>query len=111
MAAAANNLVGEHDFRNFCKLDVNATHWTRKIISIDIKSFSENTLSSDVDEKESPNSASKSGLSHTCYVCTIQGSGFLWHQIRCIMYLLFLVGTGRESPEVTCFGYDDLPSM
>ncbi len=31
---------------------------------------------------------------------TIVGNAFLWHQIRCIMAVLFLVGRNQESPEV-----------
>lgn len=32
---------------------------------------------------------------------TIKGSGFLWHQIRCIMALLCEIGHGNEKPEVS----------
>lgn len=31
---------------------------------------------------------------------TISGRAFLWHQIRCIMGILLLVGEGKEKPEV-----------
>lgn len=34
------------------------------------------------------------------YELTIEGSGFLWHQIRCIMSILLLVGQGKEHPDV-----------
>lgn len=34
------------------------------------------------------------------YVAVIKGSGFLWHQIRCIIGVLFLVGQEKEEPEV-----------
>lgn len=33
-------------------------------------------------------------------VATIEGQAFLWHQIRAIMAVLFLVGEGKEVPEV-----------
>lgn len=29
-----------------------------------------------------------------------RGTGFLWHQVRCIVAILWLVGRGFESPEV-----------
>lgn len=93
MSQSAKSLEGEHDFRNFCKLDVNATHWVRKIHSVHITPFSTTTSMSGEELKTPSDSA-------ICYVCTIVGSGFLWHQIRCIMYLLFLVGTGKEDPSV-----------
>lgn len=34
------------------------------------------------------------------YELTIESKGFLWHQIRCIMAVLLLVGEGKESPDV-----------
>lgn len=34
------------------------------------------------------------------YVTTIKSQAFLWHQIRCIMSLLFLVGEEKESPDI-----------
>ena len=33
-------------------------------------------------------------------VCLLVGKAYLWHQIRCIVSILFLVGEGREEPEV-----------
>ncbi len=30
------------------------------------------------------------------YVAVIQGSAFLWHQVRCMMAILFLIGKGLE---------------
>lgn len=34
------------------------------------------------------------------HVISIQGQAFLWHQIRCIMGILFLIGQEKEQPEV-----------
>ena len=31
---------------------------------------------------------------------TIKSKAFLWHQIRCIMGILFLVGKGQEKPNI-----------
>lgn len=31
---------------------------------------------------------------------TITGQAFLWHQIRCIMGILFLIGEEKERPEI-----------
>ena len=33
-------------------------------------------------------------------VLTIVGKAFLWHQIRCIVAVLFRVGSGLEAPDV-----------
>eukprot|EP01127_Copromyxa_protea_P020392 TRINITY_DN6828_c0_g1_i2.p1 TRINITY_DN6828_c0_g1~~TRINITY_DN6828_c0_g1_i2.p1 ORF type:complete len:447 (-),score=68.38 TRINITY_DN6828_c0_g1_i2:114-1421(-) len=91
MLQAGKSLEGEHDFRNFCKLDPSVTHWIRAITSVDIHKFS----SSEIAE-----GSVHPGADADCYVCTIKGSGFLWHQIRCIMYILFLVGIGKEDPQI-----------
>ena len=31
---------------------------------------------------------------------TITGLAFLWHQIRCIVTILFLIGQGNEKPQI-----------
>ncbi len=33
-------------------------------------------------------------------VLTITGKAYLWHQIRCIVSVLFRIGSGLESPDV-----------
>lgn len=37
---------------------------------------------------------------YTMYVFTISGQAFLWHQIRNIIGILFLIGEGKEKPEI-----------
>lgn len=75
MNEAAALFVGEHDFRNFCKLDGSKqiTNYTRSIISAKIIQ-----------------------LSNDFYCFDLIGSAFLWHQVRCMMANLFLVGQGLE---------------
>lgn len=34
------------------------------------------------------------------YMLEIRANAFLWHQIRCIMAVLLLIGEGKEQPEV-----------
>ncbi|KAJ7928622.1 pseudouridine synthase [Mycena leptocephala] len=82
MTEAASLLVGLHDFRNFCKLDPakQLTTYQRRIMSAEI----------------SPMSGSTSGM----YVFDLKGSAFLYHQVRHIMAVLFLVGSGLEPPSV-----------
>ena len=36
----------------------------------------------------------------TCEL-TVVGKAFLWHQIRCVVAVLLLVGQGREEPTVS----------
>ncbi|KAJ6507390.1 pseudouridine synthase [Mycena vitilis] len=82
MTEAAFLLVGSHDFRNYCKLDPakQLTTHRRRIVSADI----------------SPVAGSASGM----HVLDLTGSAFLYHQVRHIMAILFLVGSGLEPPSV-----------
>jgi len=78
MKVAASYLVGTHDFRNFCRMDVtNVNHFTRRIHKIIIEPR-ENDL----------------------FVFKITGNAFLWNQIRYIVEILFLVGRGHEEPSI-----------
>ncbi|KAG6334392.1 hypothetical protein ID866_4694 [Astraeus odoratus] len=97
MQQAADYLVGEHDFRNLCKLDPakQITDFHRRILSARINAVtpspsrlypSDPRLSTRDDDK--------------LYVLDLVGSAFLYHQVRHIMAILFLVGTGLEPPSV-----------
>lgn len=84
MQEAANSFIGLHDFRNFSKLDASKqlTHFSRRIYSTCIEEHAE--LGHDV----------------KVYSFTLTGSAFLWHQVRHMMAVLFLVGQGREDPSI-----------
>lgn len=79
MEQAAALYAGEHDFRNFCKVDGSKqiTNYKRTIISAKILPVSEDFFCFD-----------------------LKGSAFLWHQVRCMMANLFLVGQGLEEPSL-----------
>ncbi|XP_071724478.1 uncharacterized protein [Rutidosis leptorrhynchoides] len=83
MESAGKKLLGEHDFRNFCKMDAANVHNYRRHIS----SFK--ILPSDMRYK-----------GNGIYFMEIKGSAFLWHQVRCMVAVLFMIGQGLESPEV-----------
>lgn len=90
-------LIGEHDFRNLCKLDVsNVSNFRREIFFAKIVPFR------DCDGINA--SSSGSGSDDTAYdsiwMLEITGIAFLWHMIRCIMAILFLIGEGKEQPEI-----------
>uniref|UniRef100_A0A0R0HX59 Pseudouridine synthase I TruA alpha/beta domain-containing protein n=1 Tax=Glycine max TaxID=3847 RepID=A0A0R0HX59_SOYBN len=83
MESAGNKLVGEHDFRNFCKMDAaNVHNYRRRIKLFEI---------SPTDVRYNDNQL---------WVIKIRGSAFLWHQVRCMVVVLFMVGKGLESPNV-----------
>ncbi|KAJ8462947.1 hypothetical protein ONZ45_g17755 [Pleurotus djamor] len=79
MRKAASLLLGEHDFRNLCKLDPakQITSFKRRILRADI-----------------------SLVSDSVYVFDLIGTAFLYHQVRHIMAVLFLVGAKLEDPSV-----------
>lgn len=83
-------LVGKHDFRNFCKMDVEKVsnferviHAARLVVVV-----------------EPPPSDDSSGGGGGVAYLEILGQAFLWHQIRCIAEVLFMVGNGYEPPSV-----------
>ncbi|XP_038219884.1 tRNA pseudouridine(38/39) synthase [Zerene cesonia] len=86
MREACSHLIGSHDFRHLCKMDVGngVTEFRREILTADIVAIDKN----DMDKPTS------------MYTLLIEGNAFLWHQIRCIMAVLLLVGEGKEAPSV-----------
>ncbi|KAF8602992.1 tRNA pseudouridine synthase [Ceratobasidium sp. AG-I] len=97
MRDAACRLVGEHDFRNFCKLDP----------SKQIENFSRRVLGAWIERVESDQAADPPSSDSTdeageedVWVFNLKGTAFLWHQVRCIMAILFLVGARLEPPSI-----------
>ncbi|XP_023645528.1 tRNA pseudouridine(38/39) synthase isoform X3 [Capsella rubella] len=83
MDIAGKKFIGEHDFRNFCKMDVANVHcYTRRVTFFDV----------------SPCQNSHEGDQLCTF--TMRGSAFLWHQIRCMVAVLFMIGQGVESVDV-----------
>eukprot|EP00927_Polykrikos_kofoidii_P071573 TRINITY_DN67831_c0_g1_i1.p1 TRINITY_DN67831_c0_g1~~TRINITY_DN67831_c0_g1_i1.p1 ORF type:complete len:389 (-),score=51.37 TRINITY_DN67831_c0_g1_i1:77-1243(-) len=77
MRRAAQAFLGEHDFRNFCKADVEQTStFLRTMHRVEFE------------------------VQDQCVAVTIAGNAFLWHQIRCMMSVLFLVGKGLEDESI-----------
>lgn len=86
MRVACKHLIGSHDFRNLCKMDVGngVVTYIRRLEAVDI------------------HLASKDGVdkAYDMYYLQITGNAFLWHQIRCIVAILMLIGNRKESPDV-----------
>ncbi|KMQ90739.1 trna pseudouridine synthase 3 [Lasius niger] len=79
--------VGDHDFRNICKMDVanGVINFKRTIIDAKVSISNQNiekVTGYDMCELE------------------ITSQAFLWHQIRCLMGILLLVGQRKEEPEI-----------
>nr|CAD7588219.1 unnamed protein product [Timema genevievae] len=116
MNSAARFIVGTHDFRNFCKMDVanGVVSFIRSIVSAQVSVMSRDPHmsadSGDTSGTEDPRRGSslvpiglvsRSGVpGYDMCVLTLVGHAFLWHQVRCIMGLLLLVGQGKEEADV-----------
>ncbi|KAI8324705.1 tRNA pseudouridine synthase [Martensiomyces pterosporus] len=79
MKDAASRYAGTHDFRNFCRLDPakQITNFERQVFSIGI-----------------------SPVPSCVPFLELRGTAFLWHQVRCMMAILLLVGQGLEKPDI-----------
>ncbi|KAI5797784.1 pseudouridine synthase [Geopyxis carbonaria] len=84
MRAAAAMFEGSHDFRNFCKLDASKqiTNFVRQILCSRIVH------------------AADDGAGGDMYYFELTGTAFLWHQVRHMVAVLFLVGQRLERPGV-----------
>ncbi|KAF2084265.1 pseudouridine synthase, partial [Saccharata proteae CBS 121410] len=116
MREAASYLVGLHDFRNLCKVDPSKqiTSFMRRITHASIdevnagSGFAKYTSDrgfhlpgvgsgTEVARQESDDTALKGPA---LYTFTLHGTAFLWHQVRHIVAILFLVGQGLEHPTI-----------
>jgi tRNA pseudouridine38/39 synthase len=79
MREAARAFEGVHDFRNFCRMDAE-----------NVKSFTRNVLECTINDSHD---------GKLMYI-NVRGTAFLWHQVRCMASVLFMVGLGHESPAV-----------
>jgi tRNA pseudouridine38/39 synthase len=86
MRKAAGYFIGQHDFRNFCKLDV----------AMQISNFERVMLEAEIVPYQGFPATGKSRM----WMLKLKGTAFLWHQVRCMMSILFLVGQGLEKPEI-----------
>lgn len=87
MDKAVKYIIGEHDFRNICKMDVanGVTNYIRKVINAEVRMYRQDFRNI-------------SGYDMCQLIITSQA--FLWHQIRCLMGVLFLIGEGKEEAEI-----------
>lgn len=98
MQHAAKKLEGLHDFRNFCKVDP-----SKQICNFERRVFQANIELVDSDLQPGafltrPPFTSSERLQ--MYYFEVHGSAFLWHQVRHMVAILFLVGQGYEAPGI-----------
>lgn len=117
MRRAAKMFEGLHDFRNFCKIDPTKqiTNFVRRIYESDIEEvdgvdsalpylsgaqFFDPSATAAVADAASSTAPSGQQRYPKVYCFHVRGSAFLWHQIRCMVAVLFLVGQGLEPASV-----------
>ncbi|XP_014846659.1 PREDICTED: tRNA pseudouridine(38/39) synthase isoform X2 [Poecilia mexicana] len=88
MADAAKRYEGTHDFRNLCKMDVGngVLQFERTILSASVRPLQPQQVSS--------------AERYDLFVFEIKGLAFLYHQVRCMMAVLLLIGQKLEAPEI-----------
>lgn len=124
MRKAAKKFEGLHDFRNLCKVDPSKQldNFERRIFFSDVlpldeqegsanyvreSLFRQGSESEGHRDKTFPTSQAETSSDPlstsslpTVYVFRLHGSAFLWHQVRHMVSILFLVGQGFEQPSL-----------
>ncbi|KAF2683097.1 pseudouridylate synthase 3 [Lentithecium fluviatile CBS 122367] len=101
MQQACKSLTGLHDFRNFCKIDASKqlTNFQRRIFHASVEEISPLSFPAYLSHPavQSPSTGAEQPK---MYAFVLHGSAFLWHQVRSIVAILFLVGQGLEAPSL-----------
>ncbi|CAB1099278.1 unnamed protein product [Ectocarpus sp. CCAP 1310/34] len=106
MNEAASKIVGSHDFRNLCKIDVaNVSNFVRHIKHASVRPVQSPSPSNTSDHEGTARGEEEEEYYRVC-VFEVCGQAFLWHMVRCLMAVLFMVGRGLESPDVMSFLLD-----
>ncbi|KAL3815630.1 hypothetical protein ACHAXA_000401, partial [Cyclostephanos tholiformis] len=114
MACGLRYMMGKHDFRNLCKMNVEQVYNFERVlirgkvvspqVVHEVRAHTSDDDDDDHDDASAAPPVSSTSMStmspsprDMCHV-EIVGRAFLWHQIRCIMSVLFYVGRKLESP-------------
>ncbi|KAH7383859.1 pseudouridylate synthase 3 [Pyrenochaeta sp. MPI-SDFR-AT-0127] len=102
MKKGCKELEGLHDFRNFCKIDASKqlTNFKRRIFHADIEEVSPLSVPAFLSHAALNSPSSSTQVQPKMYSFTLHGSAFLWHQVRSIVAILFLIGQKLESPSL-----------
>ncbi|KAI0113538.1 pseudouridine synthase [Nemania sp. FL0031] len=118
MRVAAKKFEGLHDFRNFCKIDPTKPQqsFQRRMFESDIVEVPDvgsalpylqrsefQPSSPPLSPQEPSTTASPPPPPENfpkVYYFHVRGSAFLWHQIRCMVAVLFAVGQGLEDASI-----------
>jgi tRNA pseudouridine38/39 synthase len=98
MRDGCSRLIGLHDFRNFCKIDASKqlTNFKRRIFHASIDEVSPLAVPPFLHHPALASPEAPDAPKMYCF--TLHGSAFLWHQVRSLVAVLFLLGQRLESP-------------
>ncbi len=101
MATGLKYMMGRNDFRNFCKMNCEQVSNFERVL-VEGKVVSPQHIYCVTEPSQSEATIENSSPPSPRDMCHIEivGQAFLWHQIRCIMSILFYIGRGQESPEL-----------
>ncbi|KAB8349516.1 hypothetical protein FH972_023542 [Carpinus fangiana] len=105
MRDAASRYLGTHDFRNLSKLDParQINNFERHIRRADIVEITpEDKVALGFLKHEAAASVNlpEAHQEPKVYYFAVHGSAFLWHQVRHMVAILFMVGQGFENPSI-----------
>lgn len=102
MRTGCKELIGLHDFRNFCKIDASKqlSNFQRRIFHADVEEVSPLSVPSFFSHRALSSPSSQPDEQPKIYSFTLHGSAFLWHQVRSLVAILFLIGQKLESPSL-----------
>jgi tRNA pseudouridine38/39 synthase len=122
MRDAAARLCGTHDFRNFAKFDVeNQQFFVRRVDAVrvvEVGSAADAAGAWPVPAQAAPAAvpapapalaaapSAPAAAAGAVLFFEVVGQAFLWHQVRCMAAVLFLVGARLETPAVVDFLLD-----
>lgn len=119
MREAAAKFLGEHDFRNFCRIlpVKQVKNFRREVHAISVDAVQPGwplrppldrdpawdpsfpAYPADID-RDSGSAAFGQVQGERMFVLNLRGSAFLYHQVRHMVAVLFMVGVGMEEPSV-----------
>lgn len=102
MRQAAQKFLGDHDFRNFCKVDPSKQidNYRRRVDGISIDEVSQPWPVAAAVRQTVNEGVSYNRDLETMFVLNLRGTAFLYHQVRHMVAILFLVGARLESPSI-----------
>jgi len=105
MREAARRFEGEHDFRNFCKVDPakNITNYHRRILEAtveEVPGMSSSLPYLDASAAAAVGAGGAAGSYPKVYCFKVRGTAFLWHQIRNMVSVLFSIAQRLETPDL-----------